>query len=101
MAGSWRARAHAWCADWANSTPVLWRFSDFDPLDVPERHLQEAGADRVEGIAVAGAEEVVAPLAAGLAGEAGALERALHRGGDGVAAADQPHVAAEDPLQHR
>ena len=35
------------------------------------------------------------------AGEAGRLEGALDGGGDRVAAADQAHVAAEDPLQHR
>src|SRR3954454_6592784 len=90
-----------WCADRANSAPTSARNSDFDLLDVPQRHLQEAGSDRVEGIAVAGAEEVVAALAAGLAGEARALEGSLHRGGNRVAAADEADVTTEDPLQHR
>ena len=36
---------------------------DLDPLDLAQRHLQEAGAELAEGVGVAGAEEAVVALA--------------------------------------
>src|SRR4051794_7448517 len=67
---------------------------DLDLLDLAERHLQEAGADRVEGIAVAGAEEAVGSLAVTLPREPGRLQRPLDRRRDGMPAADEADVAA-------
>src|SRR3954454_16269255 len=92
----------------AQIEPTLTRLSrdsatagDLDLLDLAQRHLQEAGAEVAEGVGVAGAEEAVVALAVALAGDAGALHRALDRCGDGVAAADKADIAAEDALQHR
>src|SRR5262245_33220102 len=73
---------------------------DLNALNHAEGHLQEAGSELAKGVDIPRAEKAVIALAIGLPGETGALEGALGSRGDRVAAADEPHVAAEDALQH-
>src|SRR5262249_50967567 len=82
-------KARAARAEWKLLVPELGRAAELDLADLGEGHLQEAGGDLAERGDRAGAEEFVGPLVVALAGEPVALERALDRGGDGVAAAHQ------------
>src|SRR4051812_6043576 len=65
---------------------------EVDPLDLAQRHLQEAGAELAEGVRVARAEEAIRPpFIAGLVGPP-LLHPPLRGRRDGMPCGDQPHV---------
>src|SRR5919199_5811829 len=73
-----------------------------DALDLAERQLQEACAERAERVDVAGAQEAVIALAVGpRVAEVARAERVLHLAGERAARRDDLDAAAEHALEHR